>query len=125
MCDLRFPNYIWICFLLLLIKDIAICNFDVSKRDENGERRRVHSEVLHSVYRPPNIFRVIKSRRWAGHVAKLEVGRTPLEMPTCRLEDNIRMGITKVMMNTRNWVDSAQDRGCLRALMKMILNHWS
>ena len=37
------------------------------KRDENGEWRRLHNEKLHSLYRSPNIVRVIKSRRlrWA------------------------------------------------------------
>ena len=36
-------------------------------RDENGEWRRLHNEKLHSLYRSPNIVRVIKSRRlrWA------------------------------------------------------------
>ena len=45
-----------------------------SKRDANGEWRRLHNEELHSLYRSPNIVRVIKSRRltWAGHVARWE-----------------------------------------------------
>ena len=40
------------------------------KKDEDGEWRRLHNEQLHSLYRSPNIVRVIKSRRlrWAGHV---------------------------------------------------------
>ena len=33
------------------------------KRDANGEWRRFHNEEHHSLYRPPNIVRVIKSRR--------------------------------------------------------------
>ena len=44
------------------------------KRDENGEWRRLHNEEIHSLYRSPNIVRVIKPRRlrWAGHVARME-----------------------------------------------------
>jgi hypothetical protein len=44
------------------------------KRDEvTGERRKLHDEELHDLYSPPDIIRVIKSRRmkWAGHVARL------------------------------------------------------
>ena len=58
------------------------------------------------MYRSPNIVRVIKSRRlrWAGHVARMEEGRTafkiltgkptgnrPLGRPRRRREDNIRI----------------------------------
>jgi hypothetical protein len=44
------------------------------KGDENEEWRRLGNEKLHSLYRSPNIVRVIKSRRlkWAGHVARME-----------------------------------------------------
>ena len=46
------------------------------KRDENGE--------LHSLYRSPNLVRVIKSRRlrWAGHVARMEEGRGAFKILT-------------------------------------------
>ena len=46
------------------------------KRDENGEWRRLNIEELHSLYRSPNVVRVIISRRlcWAGHVARMEEG---------------------------------------------------
>ena len=33
------------------------------KKDANRERRRLHGEELHNLYRSPNIIRVIKSRR--------------------------------------------------------------
>ena len=63
------------------------------------------------MYRSPNIVRVIKSRRlrWAGHVARMEEGRSafkilkgkptgkrPLGRPMCRWEDNIRMGLEEI-----------------------------
>ena len=45
------------------------------KKNDNVEWRRLHNEKLSSLYRLPNILRVVKSRRirWAGHVAS-EVG---------------------------------------------------
>ena len=66
--------------------------------------RRLHNEELHSLYRSPNIVRVIKSRRlrWAEHLARMEEGRSafkiltgkpigkgPLGRPRRRWEDNI------------------------------------
>jgi hypothetical protein len=47
------------------------------KRDEiTGELRRLHNEELNDLYSPPNIIRVIKSRRmrWVGHVARMAKG---------------------------------------------------
>jgi len=44
----------------------------VAKRDEvTAEWRKLHYEELNDLYSPPNIVRVIKSRRmrWAGNVA--------------------------------------------------------
>ena len=61
------------------------------KSDENGKWRRLHTEKLHSLYRSPNIVRVIRSRRlrWAGHVGKMEEGRSAFKILakyTCREE---------------------------------------
>ena len=74
---------------------------------------------------------MIKSRRlrWAGHVARIEEGRSafkiltskptgkrPLGRPRRRWEDNIRMDLEEIDINASNWVDSAQDRVYWRAL---------
>ena len=85
------------------------------KRDANGEWRWLHNEKLHSLYRSANIVRVIKSRRlrWAGHVTKMEedrgafkiltgapAGKRPLGGPRRRWEDNIRIYLIEININT-------------------------
>ena len=59
------------------------------KRDENGEWRRLQNEELHSLYRSPNIVRVIKFRRLrcAGHVARMEEGKSNFKVLTGTLEE--------------------------------------
>ena len=69
-----------------------------------------------------NIVRVIKCRRlrWAGHVARMEEGRSLFKIltdkstgsPRRRWEDNIKMDLKEIRVgiNKRNWVDSAHDR---------------
>ena len=49
-----------------------------------GEWRRLHNEEIHSLYRSPNIVRVIKSRRfrWAGHVGRMKEGRNAFKILT-------------------------------------------
>ena len=47
-------------------------------------------------------------------------GKRPLGRP--RWEDNIRMDIKEIDINTRNCVNSAQDRGYWRALVNAALN---
>ena len=44
------------------------------KMDGIGEWRRLHNEQFYTMYRSPDIVKVIKSRKltWAGHVARKE-----------------------------------------------------
>ena len=107
------------------------------KRNESGEWRTLHKEELHSLYRSLNIVMVIKFRRlrWAGHVARMEdsngaftilidylTGNITFGRPRCRWEDGIRKDVEEIDINTRNCVDSAQERGYWRVLVIVVLN---
>jgi hypothetical protein len=80
---------------------------------------------------------VIKFRRfrWASHVSRVEEGRSTFKIltdkpagnrslgrPRRRWDDNIRIDLKEIGNNTRNWVESAQDRGYWRALLNPALN---
>ena len=94
-------------------------------------------KASHRLYRSANIVRAIKFIRmiWTGHVARMEearsapkiltgipAGKRPLGRPRRRWEDNIRMDLKEIDINTRNCVDSAQDRNYWRALGNAALN---
>ena len=81
---------------------------------------------------------MIKSRRLrrASHLAKMEEGRSGFKILTCkptgkssvriprrRLEDNIKINLKEMGINTRNWVDSSQDMNFCRVLVNAVLNH--
>ena len=83
------------------------------------------------------MLRVIKSRRlrWTDSIARMEESRSPFKMltdtatdkrplgrPRLRWVDYIRMDLKEIIINTRNWVDSAQDRDYWRALVNVALN---
>jgi hypothetical protein len=89
------------------------------------------------LYSSSSIVRVIKARkmRWAGHVSRIgEVrgaynilvgrpeGRRPLGRPRGRWEDNIKMDLREIGFGDVDWIDLAQDRDGLRALMNMVMN---
>jgi hypothetical protein len=94
---------------------------ECSLRDEvTGERKRLHDMELYALY-SQDIVRVIKSRklRWAGHVVRMGIvayrvlvgkpqGRRPLERPTRRWEDNIKMDLWG-WMGSLEWINLAQD----------------
>jgi hypothetical protein len=43
------------------------------KREEDGSWRKLNNDELHSLYSPPNVIRVIKSRKmmWAEQIARM------------------------------------------------------
>jgi hypothetical protein len=65
--------------------------------------RELHNEEVHNLYSPPNIIRIIKSRRmrWARHVTRMRrkrnvfmgnpEGKRPLRRLKRKSEDNIKM----------------------------------
>jgi len=80
---------------------------------------------------------MIKSRRvrWAGHVARMGEskglyrvlvgkyeGKSPLENPRHRWEDNIKIYLQEVGCKGMDWIDVAQDRNRWRALMNAAMN---
>ena len=88
------------------------------ERMGSGEGSTMRNSIV--LYRSPNIVRVIK---WVGHLARMKEGRSvfkiltgkpigkkPLGSHMRRWKYNIRMYLEEIGMNTRNWVDSAQDR---------------
>ena len=48
-------------------------------------------------------------------------GKRPLGRPRHRLEDMLEMDLKEILINMRNWVDSAQDRDYWRALVEVAL----
>jgi hypothetical protein len=99
--------------------------------------RKLHNEDLHNLYFPPNIIRIIKSKRvrWAGHVARMGEKRNayrilvvkpeekrPLGRPRHRWEDNIRMNLRDLGWGGMDWFDLAQNRDQWRALVNRVMS---
>jgi hypothetical protein len=106
------------------------------KRDEVGEWRKLHNEVLHNLYSSPNIIMQIKSRRirWAGHVARMGEERKctgfwwEIKKERDHLEDQGvggKMGsewiLGRLAEGRVEWIQLAQDRGRWRALVNTVM----
>jgi hypothetical protein len=80
--------------------------FGAKMNEVMGGWRKLHNEELHNYYCSPSIIRMIKSRRmrWAGHIDRMGEkrsayrillgnleGNRPLERPSRRWEDNIKI----------------------------------
>ena len=79
-----------IIIIIIIIENRILRRIFGPKRDEIGEWKMLHSEELLSLYGSPNIVRVIKSRilRWAGHVARIEVGRSAFKILTGKSKES-------------------------------------
>ena len=51
-------------------------------------------------------------------------GKIPLGWPRRRWEDNIRIDLEEIDINTRNWIDSTQVRDYWRVLVNAAVNLW-
>ena len=51
-------------------------------------------------------------------------GKRPLGRPRRGWEDNIGLDLKEIGVNTKNWVNSAQDRDYWRDLVNVALNFW-
>jgi hypothetical protein len=80
-------------------------------------------------------MRVVKSRRMrcVGHVARRGVqrvlvgkpeGKRPLGRPRRRWEDNIKMDLQEVGGGRGDWMELAQDRDGLRAVVSTVRDFW-
>jgi hypothetical protein len=96
-----------------------------TKKEVDGSWKKLYNDELHNLYSLPKIVRVIKSRwlSWAGHVARMVVGRgvyrvlvgkpegkRPLGRPRSRWEDNIKLDLRETGIDGANWIQLAQDR---------------
>jgi hypothetical protein len=100
-----------------------------------GGWRKLHNDELHNLYSLPSIIRIIKSRRWPGHVARMGAkwnahrilagkpeGKRPLGRPRCRWVDNINMDLREIGWGAMDWTDLAQDRNQWQALVNTVIN---
>jgi hypothetical protein len=84
---------------------------------------KLHNEELHNLYSSPSIIRMIKSRRMAGHVARMwekrnayrifvrnPEGKRPLGKTRRRWVENIKIDLRDIGWDGMDWIDLAQDR---------------
>jgi hypothetical protein len=73
--------------------------------------------------------------RWPGHVARIgekrnayrilvrkPEGKKPLGRPRLTSVDNVKMALREIGWGGMDWIDLAQDRDQMRALVNMVMN---
>jgi hypothetical protein len=93
-----------------------------------GGWRKLHNEELHNLYSSPNVIKMIKSKKmkWEGHVTHMAgnpKGKRPFRTPRCRLEDNIKIYLGEILLESVDWIHLAYYGDCWRAVMNTIINH--
>jgi hypothetical protein len=98
------------------------------KSEGDGSCRKFHNDELYRLYSSSNVVRVIKSRRmrWTGHVARMgeerglyrvwagrPEGRRPLERPSRRWEDNVKLDLSEKGIDGTNWLRIGSSGGLL------------
>jgi hypothetical protein len=68
--------------------------------------------------------KIIKSRstRCARHVVRMGGGKKPLGRPRRRLEENIKMYIWEIELDSVEWIYVAQNRDQWRAVVNTVMN---
>jgi hypothetical protein len=108
------------------------------KREEvTCERRKLHNEELIDLYSPPDIIRVIKSKRMrqVGHGASMgkrrgayrvlvgkPEGKRSFGRPMSRWEDNFEMDLQEEGLGGMDWINLDQDRDRWQALVIAVMN---
>ena len=68
------------------------------------------------------LFRLEEGRKAFKNFRGTPTGKKPLGRPRRRWEDNVRIDLKEIGINTRIWVDWVQDRDYWRALINAALN---